>query len=394
MKTSRIGALGLAVAVAFVVAGPRSARAQAVSGDLAKIQGHWWTRFTPAGGGRPIVQFFDIQGDVVTGTNEDPDSKSVGRVKLNESASPKAIDFVGTVANTRPLKDIKMPDTFGIYETDGQTLKIALNTGILNSKRPTEFKFDYRNGVSVMIYRRGEPTPEETPAAKAAMPRAAAKPAHVERTASFPGATVEGIVDRKIHFRAADGREVVTGVRMERVLDAQGKPYPNGLYFMWPGNVVDVTVAYADRPNQLDQIKEVRLVRGKVERLVLENIAPTGRMGGAAKAGANSRVTYLPSTEGVGLTYQGAVITKVSGLTLVLDVGGRTIELNGGGNRDTVAFDQQGNRMPVGDHRRLLKAGNKVDLEFRPKRNPNDPNEGLFIRTIRLVEGKVGDLPR
>jgi uncharacterized protein (TIGR03067 family) len=387
MKTSRIGALALAVAAAL----PSAARAQAVSGDLAKIQGHWWTRFTPAGGARPIVQSMDINGDVISGTNDNGNTKSVGRIKLNESASLRTIDYVDTVVTNKTIGEIKMHDTFGIYETDGQTLKIALNSGILNSKRPTAFQFDYKLGISVLTWHRGEPTPEEMPRA-AAKAKAAEKPAHVERTASFPGATVEGIVDRKIHFRTADGKQFVTGVQMGRVLDAQGKPYQPGLYFMWPGNTVDVTVVYADKPNQLDQIKEVRLVRGKVERIVLENIAPTGRMNGApASKKANSRVTYLPPVEGAGATYKGALITKVHGPDYTLDVGGQTVQFHGGGDRSTESYDLQGSRLPVGYHQRLLKAGNKVDLEFRPKRNPNDPKESLVIRSIRLVEGKVGD---
>ncbi|HEY2158409.1 MAG TPA: TIGR03067 domain-containing protein, partial [Isosphaeraceae bacterium] len=166
MPTRPIAALLVAACLAAL---PAHARAQAVSGDLAKIQGKWWTRMYPLGGGRGIVQFIEIRGDAITGTNEDPGSKSVGRVKLDESKSPKAIDYLDTVADTKALKDIKLPDMHGIYETDGETLKIAMNTGILNSKRPTKFTFDYKNGISVTTYRRGEPTPEE------AMPKVAAK---------------------------------------------------------------------------------------------------------------------------------------------------------------------------------------------------------------------------
>ena len=360
-----------------------SAPAQTPGGDLARLQGHWWTRVYTAGGGRPILQFFDIQGDVVTGTNEDPDAKSVGRIRINESARPRTIDFVGTVVDTKPLKNIKMPDTFGIYETDGQTLKIALNSGILNSKRPTEFKFDYRVGISVVTYRRGEPTPEEAAMPKAAVAKPAAK---VERTASFPGATVEGIVDRKIHFRSADGRRVITGVRMERALDASGKP-ARGLDFIRPGNVVDVTVVYADRPGQLDQIKEIRLVRGQAERVVLENVAPIGRMNGAAP---KSRVTYLPDMEGPGAIYNAAVISKVEPMKVTLSVAGQSVEI-GRTNKNTVATDLQGHQMPVGQQARLLKVGNKVDVDVRPKRNPNNPKEMPIIRSIRLLEGQLAD---
>lgn len=361
------------------------APAQTRGGDLAKLQGHWWGRAYPVGGGRPVLQFFDITGDEIVGTNEDPDSRSVGRIKINESARPRAIDFVDTVANTKPLKNIKMPNMFGIYETDGQTLKIALNSGIINSKRPTEFKFDYRVGISVITYRRGEPPPEEE-----VMPRkaAVAGPAQDERTASFPGATVEGIVDRKIHFRAADGRRVVTGVRMERALDASGKAV-RGLDLIQTGNVVDVTVVYADKPGQLDQIKEIRLVRGKAEHIVLENVASTGRMNGAAPKG-NSRVRYLADPEGPGTVYNGAVIAKVEPMSITLDVGGQAVTI-GRTNANTVAINLQGQQMPVGQQARLLKVGNKVDVDVRPRRNPNNAKEMPIIRSIRLLEGQLAD---
>jgi uncharacterized protein (TIGR03067 family) len=298
-----------------------SALAQSPESDLAKIQGHWWTRVYPPQGGKPILQFFDITGDEVVGTNEDPDSRSVGRIKINAAAQPRTIDFVGSVVHSKVFKDIKMPDMFGIYETDGQTLKIALNSGILNSKRPTMFKVDYRAGVSVVTYHRGEPTPEP-----AAMPKSAAvKPAKVERTDRFPGVTVVGIVDRKIHFRTADGRGITTGVRMERSFDASGKP-SRGLDLIHPGNVVDVTVVYAEKPGQLDQIKEIRLISGKVDRVVLENVARTGAMNGAAPK-SNRGARYLADPEGPGDLYNGAVITKVEPMRITLNVDGQSVTI-------------------------------------------------------------------
>lgn len=383
MPTRPIASLLVAACLAAV---PAESRAQAVTGDLAKLQGRWWTRMYPVGGGRPALQFVEIKGDVITSTNEDPDARSVGRIKLNESARPRTIDYLDTVADTKPLKNIKVPNAFGIYETDGQTFKLAVNMGLINSKRPTEFKFDYRIGVSVLTYRRGEPTPEE------AMPKAAAKavpPPKVERTASFQAATVEGIVDRKIHFRTTEGRRLITGVRMERVLDAAGKP-ARGLDLIVPGNVVDVTVVYADKPGQLDQIKEIRLVRGKTERIVLENIAPIGGTNGPAAAKSNPRVRYLPDMEGPGAHYQGAVITRVEPMSVTIAVNGQSIVI-GRTNANTVAINLEGQQMPVGQQARLLKVGNKVDLDIRPKRNPNNAREMPIIRSIRLLEGQLAD---
>jgi uncharacterized protein (TIGR03067 family) len=362
------------------------AHSQTLSGDLAKIQGHWWAQVYPPNGAEPVLQFFDIKGEEVVGTNEDPDSRSVGKINLNESAKPRTIDFVGTFANTKPIKDIKMPDMFGIYETDGQTLKIALNSGILNSKRPTQFKVDFRAGISVVTYHRGEPTPEPAAVPRVAMP--SAKPAKVEKTASFPGAKVEKIVDRKIHFRAADGRLVITGVRMDRALDASGKP-ARGLDFIRPGNVVDLTVIYADKPSQLDQIREIRLVGGKAERVVLENIAPTGAMANASPK-SNGRVMYLADPDGPGAVYNGAVITKVEPLSVTLDVGGQFITI-GRTNANTSATDLQGQALPARQASRVLKEGNRVNVDVRPKRNPNDPNEMPIIRSIRLLQGSLAD---
>jgi uncharacterized protein (TIGR03067 family) len=381
MRTDRIS---LVLLLAVLAAAP--APAQSLSGDLAKIQGRWWARSQPAGGGRSVVTFMEVKGDVVTGTLESGDATSVGPVRLNESASPRTIDLVDTVVSSKVIKNFKMHDLFGIYETDGETLKVALNSGIVNSRWPTAFKVDSKVGIAVMTYHRGEPTPEPE-----SMPKAAAKPAKpvkVERAASFPGATVLGIVDRKVHFRAGDGTEFVTGVIMEKIYDAQGKPFRNGLYFMWPGNLVDVPVVYSDSPVHADQIKEVRVVRGKSDKIVLEDVVAKSR--GAGQVMPRPHVTYAADPDGAGQQYQGAVITGVEPMKVTLDVGGKTVDI-GRTNRNTVAIDGQGNTMAIGQQARLLRVGNKVDVDVRPKRKPDDPTELPIIRSIRLLEGQLAD---
>jgi hypothetical protein len=101
-------------------------------------------------------------------------------------------------------------------------------------------------------------------------------------------------------------------------------------------------------------------------------------------------VTYLPDMEGPGAVYHGAVIAKVEPMKVTLDVDGRLVEI-GRTNANTVAINLEGQQMPVGQQARLLKVGNKVDVDVRPRRKPDNPNEMPIIRSIRLLEGQLAD---
>ena len=46
---------------------------------------------------------------------------------------------------------------------------------------------------------------------------------------------------------------------------------------MVAGNVVDLTIVYADKAGQPNQIKEVQLVRGNTAHVVLQNNVPMAK---------------------------------------------------------------------------------------------------------------------
>jgi hypothetical protein len=148
-----------------------------------------------------------------------------------------------------------------------------------------------------------------------------------------------------------------------------------------PGNVVDVTVALADRPKAMNRIQDIRLVRGKVEYVEFDR--PTAAPRGPGR----------PGMAPPGASYKGAVITKVGPFKVTLDVSGETVVI-GRTDFNTFATELKGNVLPAGQKQRLLRVGNTVDVELRPKREPDDPDETPAIRSIRLIKGELtGPVP-
>ncbi len=350
------------------------ARAQNVSGDLAAIQGRWWTRIPSPTGGPANVRYMDIYGDKATALDARGNVGSVSRVVLDESKTPKTIDFLDAVLNHPQRGQVKQPDTFGVYELDGDRFRFAVTAGGDLTRRPAAVVPDALKNVVVMSFRRGQP-PAETAAA---------------RVVTFERAIVFPFLGQDAHFRTAQGEVLFTGSVVPRATDAEGRPVPRPIDVLVPGNIVDVTVQLADRPRGKHQIQEVRLVHGKVEHVALDAPGPGAGPAAASAKDAGRGMDEQPGRDmgPRGASYKGAVITKVGPFRVTLNVRGKTVVI-GRTNFETDAVDLKGNQLPPGQKQRLLKVGNTVDVEVRPKNNTNDPDETPPIRSIRLIKGEL-----
>jgi uncharacterized protein (TIGR03067 family) len=107
--------------------------AEAIAGDLGRLQGCWTTT---AGPGRDIAVTLGVRGRAITVDLATPQGLKIsveGEIKVDEAASPKAIDWVKLT-----LPDgTGLPDTLGIYEIDGDALKLC--TGGPSNGRPSAF---------------------------------------------------------------------------------------------------------------------------------------------------------------------------------------------------------------------------------------------------------------
>ncbi len=106
--------------------------ADAPKGDMAKFQGNWKSSLNNG----DVQIRLTVKGDAMTAkwSKDGSELELKGKFKLNESATPKTIDFVGF---KRPDGE-DMPDNPGIYAIDGESITICAGGG--GNARPTEFK--------------------------------------------------------------------------------------------------------------------------------------------------------------------------------------------------------------------------------------------------------------
>lgn len=108
-----------------------------LTGDLLALQGDWSGEVGPGGA---IQASLSIKGRVIRFVLVGPEGQeilaSTGRVQLDESASPKTMDWVPDGDGNQPL--------LSIYELDGPSLRVALGLGRGPSTRPEAFGDDFR----------------------------------------------------------------------------------------------------------------------------------------------------------------------------------------------------------------------------------------------------------
>jgi len=89
-----------------------------------------------------------IDGDKFTFTDKDGKTVLAGKLTVDTSAKPHAVDV------TIPGKDGKDSLLKGIFELDGDTLKTAMPQ--TPGDRPTEFKAEKGSVVRMTVYKRAE----------------------------------------------------------------------------------------------------------------------------------------------------------------------------------------------------------------------------------------------
>ncbi|MBX6315430.1 MAG: TIGR03067 domain-containing protein [Isosphaeraceae bacterium] len=134
-----------ALTAAALGAGPAG---KVPEGDLARLQGQWTAS---AGPKKDIPVVLTIEGASVTVQVTTPQGlkvRAAGEIRLDETTRPRALDWVHFTA----LDGQDMPEILGIYELDGDTLRVC--NGGPNNNRPTEFKPGDGALADVLVFKR------------------------------------------------------------------------------------------------------------------------------------------------------------------------------------------------------------------------------------------------
>ncbi len=223
-----------------------------LAGDLAALQGTWTTGNGVFHG--PGKETMTIQGDNLVTLAKGARGMELrfqGRIQLDESASPKTIDFLDVKVGTR-----KQPNALGIYQLDGDTL--TLHKSGRGRPRSNVFETGSEQGRVATWTRgtvvvQGRPTPGIT--------EGTSKPA-ADGGQGFQGATVVSFSPRKVVLRTAEGQQVEATLIGGKGFDLEGKPVGRGDALLKPGNVIDVTIEPIPTSKiGLQKIREFRLVR-------------------------------------------------------------------------------------------------------------------------------------
>lgn len=361
--------------VMLVLVGATAARGQGPTGDLARIQGKWWSRKTVPKGVITTVLVFEGDKVVMKTLGAGFESSSTNRVKLDDSARPKRIDFVhyeveGEAQVNQKKSQIKVDfgDILGIYELGGDNLKIFFSPE--KGKRPASMNAKTAGWEYITVYHRGEP-PVDAAAQKKA--RREQMVANSTKPGEFPGATIVRVEGQHVILRTANGGQARIGSGIGDAFGLDGRKLARGedARILKPGNVVDVETRQSTRTGQ-PFLASIRLVRGELLP------APT-----AARTAAPTRAAMSKQP----VAYSGARILKVLRYQMLVEVGGQQVVL-GSVTRATKAFDMQGKPIADGQAARLIWEGNVVNVVTDP---PFRGTELASLREVRLVEGKVGE---
>lgn len=151
---------GLVVALLAVAAsGPVDSVAKAKGDDLGRLQGRWEAK---AGKRVEFRVALEIEGNQVTATivpKFGPELKATGEVRVDEAASPRALDWV----NFATLDGQDVPKMLAIYRVDGD--KLVLRNGGFNDSRPGSFEGANEGLWTQTVEFRRVPAPDKASAA-------------------------------------------------------------------------------------------------------------------------------------------------------------------------------------------------------------------------------------
>ncbi len=108
--------------------------ADAPTGDLAKLQGKWKGMAGPEKTVSLLMEFKDTTVMVRFSSPDGQDFLIKGKIKIDEKADPKTMDWVEFVGADGDA----LPDSKSIYAVDGDTLRVCSNGP--DGERPKEFK--------------------------------------------------------------------------------------------------------------------------------------------------------------------------------------------------------------------------------------------------------------
>jgi uncharacterized protein (TIGR03067 family) len=352
-----------AIACGIVVFAASGAVAQTAGGDLANLQGTWWTKTQAASlvksktRSKPVytITVLTIEGNNVKMTLTTPDGKTQkfeSKFVLDESASPKQFD---------DAKESVLGKTLAIYELDGDTLKMC--SGGPGQPRPKQFAGSSNGLPRLVTYTRGLP-PE-------GMPGRRERP-QSRFPAQFKARATVLEVDRhhNVLLRFEDGRELQVESEIGSAYDASGAKIKDAHSVKKVGNVLDVFLTG-------------KMVQGVESYTFIEARLVKGDL--VTKAAPKAVTKAAPEP----LALQSGVVTALTVWRATIDVDGAPVHV-GRHHPAAKAYGVNGELMAKGSAERMLKVGNKVKVFVNKKSNRQ---AYPTLREIHLIEGSLGDPP-
>lgn len=382
MKARWQAALVIALLASTMARGAPKAQ---VKGDLARLQGKW-AALTVLPDGTKFKTILEFQGDrVLTTQGDDPRPSTDYRIVVGEKTKPRTLDLVdGKAINQAPgslLEKIKPPDLYGIYELNGDTLKVAATLG---KKRPASFVKSLE--VNITVYNRGE-VPREPNVVE--LPKVSKKAMKIPKL-SGDLAALQGTWTTGEGIFHAQGKETMT-IRGENVVVVANGP--RGVELRLQARIkldeaaspkaidlLDVRVGSRKQPNGVgiyelngDVLTMHKSGRGRARSTVFES----GQEGGLATTWSRGTVVVRgrsspgrpseapapsPSDPDEGQVFRGATVVSFSPRKVVLRTDdGRQVEATLIGGK---GFGLDGKAAGRGDA--LLKPGNVIDVTIVP----------------------------